>query len=95
LAQLLTNHNFMTWKNIYHPEDSAGEIASDVGSFGLKQIPQAAPMVTGGGDSWAARQLDITTKTPEQEKAAATAAKLRERNWRVRERKRRQGTYTP
>jgi hypothetical protein len=93
--ELGLNKNLFTGKPVYHPEDPAGDIASDIGAYGVKKIPQASSLASSGGEAWLARQVDVQYKTEKQLAAAKRAEEYRERNRKTREKKRREGTYTP
>lgn len=100
LGQLAFNKNIFTGKKIYHPEDPAGDIAKDVGTYGIKQVPQAPALMgaiqeEGGEGQFIAKQLDIKVKT-ERQRAAERAARKREAAAaKGRITKREKGTYRP
>jgi hypothetical protein len=100
LGQLAFNKKIFSGKQIYHPDDSIGEIASDVGEYGVKQIPQASPLISAttedeGGGKLLARQLDIKAKSQKDLEREARAKKYQERTKKGRDTKRTKGTYTP
>jgi hypothetical protein len=93
--ELGLNKNLFTGKPVYHPEDPAGAIASDVGQYAVKKVPQASALMSSGTEGWLARQVDVQYKSPEQLQAMKKAEKFRERNFLTRERQRRKETYKP
>ena len=100
LGQLAVNKKIFTGKEIYHPDDGIGDIATDIGGYAIGQIPQAAPVMSataeeGGATKLLARQLDIKAKTPEQLAREERAKKRQERVKKGRETKREKGTYRP
>ena len=100
LGQAAFNKNIFTGKPIYHPDDPAGDIASDIGSYAVKQIPQASSLMAavqedGGEGKFVAKQLDIKVKTEKQREAERTARKREAAAAKGRIKKREQGTYRP
>ena len=101
LGQLAFNKKIFNGKEIYHPDDSIGDIASDIGEYAIKQVPQAAPVMsaTSGEDSgdtkFIARQLDIKAKSEKDLQREARAKILQQRTKKGRDTKRLKGTYTP
>jgi hypothetical protein len=100
LGQLIFNKNLFTGKNIYHPDDAIEDIASDVGTYAAKQLPQAGPVMSAvteesGETQFVAKQLDIKSKTQKQLDMEARAKKYQERSKKGRETKRAKGTYKP
>ena len=97
LGQLAFNKNIFTGKEIYHPDDTAEEIASDIGTYSVKQVPQAPPVLSAidsdkGETSLIARQFDIKMHDLEAEEKGM---KFREKSRKGRETKRKKGTYKP
>ena len=100
LGQLIFNKNLFTGKNIYHPDDAIEDIASDVGTYAAKQLPQTGPVMSAvteeeGDTQFVARQLDIKSKTQKQLDMEARAKKYQERTKKGRDTKRKKGTYKP
>ena len=100
LGQLLFNVNIFTKKELYHPDDDIEDILSDVGAYGVKQVPQAGPVMSAtaeesGETQFIAKQLDITAKTQKQLDMEARAKKYQERTKKGRDTKRKKGTYKP
>lgn len=101
LGQLAINKKIFTGKAIYHPDDEFGDIASDVGEYAVKQVPQAAPVMSavsdeeGGTTKLLARQLDIKAKTEKELAREKRAKELQEKAKKSRDKKRAKGTYTP
>ena len=100
LGQAAFNKNIFTGKQVYHPDDPAKDIAKDIGTYAVKQIPQA-PLLMGVGQDedtsgqLLAKQLDIKVRT-ERQRAATEKAKEREkRAAKARLTKREKGTYKP
>ena len=93
--ELALNKNLFTGKPIYHPEDPASDIASDVATYGAKKVPQASALMSSGGEAWAARQLDIKVQSEAQRRSAERAERMRQRNLKTRAKKRLEGTYKP
>jgi hypothetical protein len=99
-GQLLSNKNLFTGKNIYHPDDAIEDIASDIGTYAAKQLPQVPPVMSAvseeeGDTQFVARQLDIKSKTQKQLDMEARAKKYQERSKKGRDKKREKGTYKP
>ena len=100
LGQAAFNKNIFTGKPIYHPDDPVGDIASDIGSYAAKQIPQVPSLMgavqeDGGEGKFIAKQLDIKVKTEKQREAERTARKREAAAAKGRIKKREQGTYRP
>ena len=100
LGQLIFNKNLFTGKNIYHPDDAIEDIASDVGTYAAKQLPQTGPVMSAvteeeGDTQFVARQLDIKSKTQKQLDMEARAKKYQERTKKGRDTKRSKETYKP
>lgn len=99
LGQLMVNKRIFSGKEIYHPQDSLSDKLKDVGSYAVKQIPQAPGLMgassEGGAAQMLAKNLDIKVKTPAQ-KAAERTARVREAaTTKSRNTKRAKGTYNP
>ena len=100
LGQLAINKKIFTGKEIYHPDDSIGDIASDVGSYAVGQVPQASPVISasteeGGATKLVARQFDIKAKTEKDLEREARAKAYQQRTKKGRDTKRAKGTYKP
>ena len=99
IGQLLINKNIFTGKNLYHPDDPAGDIASDVGTYLAKQVPQATPIMQsteeGSPKKFLARQVDVTTKSDKQLEKEERGRKYRGRTFKGRKTQRERGEYTP
>jgi len=100
LGQFLVNKNMFTGKSVYHPNDSIEDILSDIGAYGVKQVPQAAPILSatseeGGDTQLLARQLDIKAKTPAQRAKEKRAKELEAKAKKSRDTKRAKGEYKP
>jgi hypothetical protein len=100
LGQLALNKKVFTGKEIYHPDDSLSDIAGDIGSYALKQVPQSSPILDATADEEGqskliARQLDIKAKTEKEKEREARAKKYQERTKKGRNTKRAKGTYNP
>lgn len=100
LGQLAFNKNIFTGKKIYHSEDPVKDIVSDVGAYGMKQVPQAPAIMgavqeEGGEGQFIAKQLDIKVKTPQQRAAERAARKREAAATKGRVTKREKGTYRP
>jgi hypothetical protein len=94
VAQLGVDRQLYNGQPIYHPTDSAEQIASDVGSYAAKQLPSVSTGIRAGGETGggleqiAAAQIDIKSPT---EKATQRIDKIRHRDIRaseIREQKR-------
>jgi hypothetical protein len=72
LFQLAANYELYNRRNIYNVEDDWDLIATDVGKYLLKTVPQAGETLRatsefgGGFKQWLAKQFDVKTKTFEQ-----------------------------
>jgi hypothetical protein len=72
LFQLAANYELYNRRNIYNVEDDWDLIATDVGKYTLKTIPQAGETMRvtsefgGGFKQWLSKQFDIKTKSFEQ-----------------------------
>lgn len=70
--QLAANYELYNRRNIYNVEDDWDLIATDIGKYTLKTIPQAGETMRvtsefgGGFKQWLAKQFDIKTKSFEQ-----------------------------
>ena len=101
LGQLAFNKKIFNGKEIYHPDDSIGDIASDIGEYAVKQIPQASPIMSatsgedGGDTKLIARQLDIKAKSEKDLQREARAKAYQQRTKKGRDTKRDKGTYKP
>lgn len=100
LGQLAFNKKIFSGKQIYHPDDSAAEIAGDIGEYAVKQVPQASPMISAtteeeGPTKLLARQLDIKAKSQKDLEREERAKKYQERTKKGRDTKRTKGTYVP
>jgi hypothetical protein len=100
LGQLAANKKIYSGKSIYSPDDDIGDIASDIGQYGVKQIPQASPLLSAtseeeGATKLLAKQLDIKAKSQKDLEREERAKKYRERTKKGRDTKRAKGTYTP
>jgi hypothetical protein len=100
LGQFLVNKNMFTGKSVYHPNDSIEDILSDIGAYGVKQVPQASPILSatseeGGDTQLLARQLDIKVKTPAQRAKEKRAKELEAKAKKSRDTKRAKGEYKP
>ena len=100
LVELGSAHKLTTGKAIYHIQDPIEDIASDIGQYAVKQVPQASPVLSaiadeGGDTQFLAKQLDIKAKTPEQLEIEARAKKREERATKGRKTKREKRTYKP
>ena len=100
LGQLAFNKKIFSGKQIYHPDDSIGDIAGDIGEYAVKQVPQASPLISagteeGGATKLLARQLDIKAKSQKDLEREERARKYQERTKKGRDTKRAKGTYTP
>ena len=100
LVELGSAHKLTTGKAIYHIQDSIEDIASDIGQYAVKQVPQAAPIMSAtaeeeGDTKLLARQFDIKVKTEKEKEREARAKKYQERTKKGRDTKRAKGTYNP
>ena len=100
LVELGSAHKLTTGKAIYHIQDPIEDIASDIGQYAVKQVPQASPVLSavadeGGDTQFVAKQLDIKAKTSEQLEIEDRAKKREERATKGRKTKREKGTYKP
>ena len=100
LGQLGLNKKIFTGKEIYHPDDSFADIASDVGGYAVKQVPQVAPIMsavsdTEGETKLLARQFDIKVKTEAEKAREKRAKELQAKAKKSRDTKRAKGTYNP
>jgi len=100
LGQLGFNKKLFTGKNIYNMDDSIENIAGDIGTYAVKQLPQAAPIMSAtaeeeGDTKLLARQFDIKVKTEKEKEREARAKKYQERTKKGRDTKRAKGTYNP
>lgn len=79
-GQLALNRQVYSGKEVYHPNDSAEMIFSDVGNYTLKTIPQYGPMQQAeespeGLKKFIAKQMDIKAKTTKEERKRKVHAK--------------------
>jgi hypothetical protein len=100
LGQLAFNKNIFTGKAIYHPQDPFKDIASDVGAYAAKQVPQVPGIMgavqdDGGASNLLAKQLDIKAKTERQKAREKRAIEYGQREAKGRAKQRAKGTYTP
>ncbi|CAB4132777.1 hypothetical protein UFOVP251_5 [uncultured Caudovirales phage] len=100
LGQLLFNVNIFTKKELYHPDDDIEDILSDVGAYGVKQVPQAGPVMSataeeGGDTQFIAKQLDIKVKTQKQLEQEERAKAYQKRTKKGRDTKRQKDIYKP
>ena len=100
LGQLAFNKNIFTGKAIYHPQDPMGDIASDVGTYAAKQVPQVPGIMgavqdEGGASNLLAKQLDIKAKTERQKAREKRAIEYGQRDAKNRAKQRAKGTYIP
>jgi len=100
MLELPWAHKLSTGKPIYHPQDSLGDIAGDIGTYLAKQVPQSAALMSatadeGGETQMLARQLDIKVKTPAQLEREKKAAKREITAKKSRDTQRKKGTYKP
>ena len=100
LGQLAFNKNIFTGKPVYHPDDPVEDIAADIGTYGVKQVPQVSPVLGAvededGANKLLARQFDIKVKTGAQQTAEKKALEREERAKKGRKTKREKGTYKP
>jgi hypothetical protein len=100
MLELPWAHKLSTGKPIYHPQDSLKDIASDIGTYLTKQVPQASAVMSatadeGGETQMLARQLDIKVKTPAQIEREKNAAKREITAKKGRDTKRKEGIYRP
>lgn len=94
-GQLALNRQVYSGKEVYHPNDSAEMILSDVGTYTLKTVPQYGPMQQAeespeGLKKFVAKQMDIKAKTREEvrkhdvrSKYVEAARKRREKAYRL------------
>jgi hypothetical protein len=101
LGQLAINKKIFTGKAIYHPDDEFKDIASDVGEYAVKQVPQVSPVMSavgeeeGGTTKLLARQFDIKAKTEKELAREKRAKELQAKAKKSRDTKRAKGTYNP
>ncbi|CAB4131909.1 hypothetical protein UFOVP135_13 [uncultured Caudovirales phage] len=100
LGQLGFNKKLFTGKNIYNMDDSIENIAGDIGTYAVKQLPQAAPIMSAtaeeeGDTKLLARQFDIKVETEAEKKRKERALKIKEQKKKTRDKQRDKGTYTP
>ena len=100
LGQLIFNKKIFTGKNIYNIDDSAKDIFSDIGTYAVKQVPQAPPIMSataeeGGDTKLLARQFDIKVKTEEEKKREERALKTKAQKKKTRDKQRKEGQYNP
>ena len=100
LGQLLFNVNIFTKKELYHPDDDIEDILSDIGAYGVKQVPQAGPVMSataeeGGDTQFIAKQFDIKVKTQKQLEQEERAKAYQKRTKKGRDTKREKGIYKP
>ena len=100
LGQLGLNKKIFTGKNIYNIDDSAKDIVGDIGTYVVKQVPQAPPIMSataeeGGDTKLLARQFDIKVKTEEEKKREERALKAKAQKKKTRDTQRAKGTYNP
>lgn len=79
-GQLVMNRQLYSGKEVYHPNDSAEMILSDVGNYTLKTIPQYGPMQQAeespeGMSKFIAKQMDIKAKTRDELRKQRVRAK--------------------
>lgn len=99
ITQLIVNRQLHSGRPIYQPTDTAGQIASDVGEYAAKQIPQVSTALQTGGEKgggfpqWAAKQIDVKAPTKQQveqsnkfKRRAEIASKNRELREKIRAR---------
>jgi hypothetical protein len=100
LGQLGFNKKLFTGKEIFHPDDDFENIAGDIGTYAVKQLPQAAPIMSataeeGGDTKLLARQFDIKVETEEEKKRKERALKAKAQKKKTRDTQRAKGTYNP
>ena len=100
IVQFFLNKKLFTGKDIYYPDDDIEDIASDIGSYAVHQIPQTAPVLSAtadeeGSTKFLAKQLDIKAKTEEDIAREKRSEERRKRAKKGRDTKREKGTYKP
>ena len=100
LGQLGFNKKLFTGKNIYNMDDSIENIAGDIGTYAVKQLPQAAPIMSAtaeeeGDTKLLARQFDIKVETEAEKKRKERALKAKAQKKKTRDTQRAKGTYNP
>ena len=91
-GQLVMNRQLYSGKEVFHPNDTAGQIATDIGKYTAKSIPQYGPMQQAGESpegfkKTLAKQMDIKAKTHTDAKKRKRRAEFveRERKKRLRD----------
>jgi len=100
LGQLGFNKKLFTGKEVFHTDDAFEDIASDIGTYAVKQLPQAAPVMSataeeGGDTKLIARQFDIKVETEAEKKRKERALKAKAQKKKTRDTQRAKGTYNP
>jgi len=91
-VQLLINKELYSGQNIYHVQDKPKQIASDIGMYAAKQVPQVSTSLRvnsergGGLPQFAAQQLDI--KAPSQKQVDALKKRMHKEEVAAKERER-------
>ena len=100
LLELPWGHRLSTGKPIYHPNDSAKNIASDIGQYTLKQVPQVSTVMSATADEqgdtqFLAKLLDIKVETEAERKRKKRSKELAERAKKGRDKRRAEEKYRP